>query len=63
MVADGDEGASRGVHWVCGSGPGRKRIRLNRKKPAHLAGFMGPSRPRGVEKGCVMKGILVEEAW
>ena len=29
-----------------GSGPGRKRIRLNRKTPAHLAGFMIQSRPR-----------------
>ena len=32
------EGAIREVHWVSGSGPGRKRIRLNRKPPAHLAG-------------------------
>ena len=46
VVADGDEGASRGVYWASGSGPGRKRIRPNRKPPAHLAGFMGPSRPR-----------------
>ena len=30
-IADGDEGASRGVHWVSGSGPERKRIQLNRK--------------------------------
>ena len=35
-----------GVHWVSGSGPGRKRIRLNRKTPAHFAGFMVQSRPR-----------------
>ena len=42
----GDEGDSRGVHWVSGSGPGRKRIRLNRKPPAHLAGFDVQSRPR-----------------
>ena len=26
--------------------PGRKRIRLNRKTPAHLAGFLVHSRPR-----------------
>ena len=26
----------RDVCWVSGSGPGRKRIRLNRKTPAHL---------------------------
>ena len=33
--AEGDNGAEvgyEGVHWVCGSGHGRKRIRLNRKK-------------------------------
>ena len=41
-------GASREVHWVSGSGsgPGRKRIRLNRKTPAHLAGLVVQSRPR-----------------
>ena len=32
--------------WVSGSGPGRKRIRLNRKTPAHLAGNMSHSRPK-----------------
>ena len=26
--------------------PGRKRIRLNRKTPAHLAGYMSHSLPR-----------------
>ena len=40
------DGAGQEVHWVSGSGPGRKRIRLNRKTPAHLAGFMVQSRPR-----------------
>ena len=30
----GDEDDCREVHWVSGSGPGRKRIRLNRKTPA-----------------------------
>ena len=35
------------VHWVSGSGPGRKRIRLNRKTPAHLVGSsVVQSRPR-----------------
>ena len=34
------------VHWVSGSGTGRKRVRLNRKTPAHLAGLMVHSRPR-----------------
>ena len=39
------EGDGHEVLWVSGSGPGRKRIRLNRKTPAHLAGFMVQSRP------------------
>ena len=43
---NGSEVSSSGVHWVSGSGPGRKRIRLNRKNPAHLTGFMIHSRPR-----------------
>ena len=35
------------VHWVSGSGPGTKRIRLNRKTPAHLVGgSVVLSRPR-----------------
>ena len=40
------DGAGQEVHWVRGSGPGRKRIRRNRKTPAHLAGFRVQSRPR-----------------
>ena len=40
------DGAGQEVHWVSGSGPGRKRIRLNRITPAHLAGFRVQSRPR-----------------
>ena len=40
------DGACRERHWVSGSGPGRKRIRLNRKLPAHLAGLVVQSRPR-----------------
>ena len=36
----------RDVSWVRGSGYGRTRIRLNRKTPAHLAGYMIHSRPR-----------------
>ena len=39
-------GAFQAVHWVSGSGPQQKRIRLNRKTPAHFAGFMVQSRPR-----------------
>ena len=34
------------VSWVSGSGPGRKRNRLNRKTPAHLVVSMVQSRPR-----------------
>ena len=47
-VAEGDgvEDARGEVRWVSGSGPGRKRIRLNRKNPAHLPGFVVQSRPR-----------------
>ena len=45
-VADVAE-VGEGVSWVSGSGPGRKRIRLNRKTSAHLAGISGThSRPR-----------------
>ena len=36
----GDEVSRSGVRWVSGSGPGRKRIRLNRKTPAHLVGSL-----------------------
>ena len=35
-----------GVHRVSGSGPVRKRFRLNRKTPAHLAGLLIHTRPR-----------------
>ena len=34
------------VHLRRGSGPARKRFRLNRKTPAHLAGLLIHSRPR-----------------
>ena len=40
------DGALQAVHRVSGSGPRRKRFRLNRKTLAHLAGFMVQSRPR-----------------
>ena len=33
----GVEVADKEVSWVSGSGPGRKRIRLNRKPSTHLA--------------------------
>ena len=41
-----DAGAGQEVHWVSGSGRRRKRIRLNRKTPAHFAGLMVHSQPR-----------------
>ena len=45
--AVGVEVGGEGVWWVNGSGPGRKRLRLNRKNPAHLAGVsVTQSRPR-----------------
>ena len=34
------------VHWVGGSGPGRKRIRQNRANFAHLEGLVVRFRPR-----------------
>ena len=39
-------GAAHEVFWVGGSDLGRKRIRLNRKTPAHLVISMVQSRPR-----------------
>ena len=40
----------QGVLWISGSGSGRKRIRLNRKTPAHLVGYMFQSRPRVLKR-------------
>ena len=47
-VAEGNgvEDARGEVHWVSGSGRGRKRIRLNRKSPEHLAGLVVQCHPR-----------------
>ena len=42
----GDEVLDLGVHRVSGSGPGRKKFRLNRKTPAHLVELLIHSRPR-----------------
>ena len=44
MVAVDEVG--RDVFWVSGSGPGRKRIRLIRKTPAHLVVYVTHSRPK-----------------
>ena len=47
----GAEDACREVHWVSGSGPGRKRIRTNRKKkPCTPCGF-----------GCSISATSAEE--
>ena len=40
------EVAERGVHFVCDSDLGRKRIRFDRKTPAHLVGLNMHARPR-----------------
>ena len=45
-VGHGDEVIGLGVHRVNGSGPVRKRVRLNRKTLAHLEGLLIHSRPR-----------------
>ena len=46
-VVPAAEAGGRGGGCVGSSVPGRKRIRLNRKTPAHLAGILGiQSRPR-----------------
>ena len=45
-VGAAGNGGCEGVYWVSGSGPGRTRIRLNRKTPAHLVGLSMYSRPR-----------------
>ena len=39
-------GVCQEVHWVSGSGPGRKEFDLKENPPAHLAGFVVQSRPR-----------------
>ena len=44
------EDVDHGVHWVSGSGPGRKIIRPNRKTAAHLAGLVVQSRPTCLEE-------------
>ena len=48
----------RDVFWVSGSGPGRKRIRLNRKTPAHLALYMSHSHPRVWKR--LRHGVLLQ---
>ena len=52
------DGAAQEVLWVSGSGPGRKRIRLNRKTPAHFVGSM-VNLFHEFGRGCVMWCIPV----
>ena len=53
------DGAGQEVRWVSGSEPRRKRIRLNRKTPARLAGFLGFILVHEFGRGCLMWGIPV----
>ena len=46
------EGVGRRVRWVGDSGPNRRRIRPNRKTPAHLAGLGIQSRSRVWKRLC-----------
>ena len=55
---NGSEVSSSGVHWVGGSGPGRKRIRLNRQTPAHLVGLLFIL-VHAFGRGCVMWAFQV----
>ena len=59
------DGACRKVRWVSGSGPGRKRIRLNRKTPAHLVWSMVQSRPRVWKRlrHVGLSSVSIQEAW
>ena len=50
--ASGNEVSRREVHWVGGSGPDRKRIRLNRELPPHLVGMGIQCRPRVWKRLC-----------
>ena len=53
------EVAGRGIHWVGGSGPGRKRIRLNRKKPCTPRGTICACSSTCVEEVALFLGTLV----
>ena len=52
------DGANREVHWVSCSGPGRKRIRLDRKTLAHFA-VSWFNLIHACGRGCLMWGIQV----
>ena len=72
--APGIEVSCQGVHCVGGSGPGRKRIRLNRKNPAHFVGMGIQCRPRVWKRLCPVRfryrlplilrgGVLIRVMW
>ena len=55
--ANGDEVSRREVHWVSGSCPRRKRIRLNRKKTLHTSLFWRFNVVHGCGRDCVQWSI------
>ena len=52
------EGVGREVHWVSGSGPGRKRIRLSRKTPCTSRRFSASISSTGMEEN-VSRGAFI----
>ena len=56
------EVARRDIHWVSGSGPGRKRIRLNRKKTQHTSWDYLCMLVHVCGRGCVVLGSLTLQA-
>ena len=73
--ASGSEGSRRGVYWVGGSGPARKRIRLNRKKTLHTSLVWGFNVVHECGRDCVQwtvryllpltlrGGVLIRVMW
>ena len=57
VAADGEaQMGDEGVRWVSNFGPGRKRIRLHRKNPAHLVGHSCNHR-HVFGRGCIVLGL------
>ena len=57
VEGEGVEDARREVHWVSGCGPGRKRIRLNRKKTLHTLWVLVSNLGHVCGRNCVMWGF------
>ena len=58
--AEGDDGAEvgdEGVHWVSGSAPGRKRIRLNKKQNQHTQLDFLCNLGHVCGRGCIVLGF------